>query len=224
MSIPLPLPTLAARFAWIIASMRYARVTGTPSDRVIIPLLGAILGHLNRLNRQFAALVARAQAGTLGASPRRKAGKPMAQRLTWPRPPRVLPTGNFWITKLAPWMAGGGQELFTMVLCDAEMAALIEAAPQVKRLLRSLLWATRLRASEMPEILRLPKRVRAPRPRAPRAAVRAIAAPAPVRTPMARPGYRPSCNWPKGVLDRPPRSRGKLRSTAGPPLKERPSG
>ena len=101
---------------------------------------------------------------------------------------------------------------------DAEMAALIEAAPQVKRLLRSLLWATRLRPSEMPDILRRPKVARASRPRVPRAAVPAIAAPEPVRPPMPRPGYRPSCNWPKGVLDRPPRSRGKLRYGAKPPL------
>ena len=218
MSIPVVLPTLAARFAQIILGMRYERATGTPSDRRFIPLLDAILTHLNRLSRQFAALCARAQAGTLRASPRRKAGKPLVQRLTWPCPPRALPTGNLWITKLTPWMYGGGEELYTLVICDAEMAALIEAAPQVKRLLRSLLWATLLRASEMPEILRRPKRARAPRPRAPRAAVPAIAAPAPARPPMPRPGYRPSCNWPKGVLTPRPRSRGKLRYGAKPPL------
>ena len=130
MSIPLHLPNLAARFAWIIGSMRYERATGTPSDRRFIPLLDAILTHLNRLNRRFAALVARAQAGTLRASPRRVAGQPRVQRLTWPRPPRALPTGYMWITKLASWMSGGGQELYVLVMCDAEMAALIEAAPQ----------------------------------------------------------------------------------------------
>ncbi len=227
MSIPVLLPTLAARFAWIIASMRYERATGTASDRRFIPLLDAILTHLNRLNRlnrRFAALCARAQAGTLRASPRRGPGKPTVQRLTWPRPPRVLPTGYLWMAKLTPWMRGGGEEIYTLVLVDPQMAALIAAAPQAKRMLRSILRALCLRSREMPEILRLPPRVRAPRRRALRAAVPAIAAPAPVRPPMPRPGYRPSCNWPKGVLDRPPRSRGKLRSTAGPPLKERPSG
>ncbi len=219
MSIPLLLPTLAARFAWIIGTMRYERATGTPSDRRVIPLLGPILGHLNRICRQFAAIVARAQAGTLRASPRRTARKPMVQRFTWPRPPRALPTGKLWIAKLAPWMQGGGQEIYVLVMGDAEMAALIEAAPQVKRLLRSLLWATRpQRRSEMPAILRQPKRVRAPRPRALRAAVPSRAKPEPARPPMPRPGYRPSCNWPKGVLDKRPRSRGKLRYGAKPPL------
>ena len=131
-----------------------------------------------------------------------------------------------WMAKVTPWMCGGGQEFYTLVMADAQMAALIEAAPQVKRLLRSILWATCLRRrSEMPEILRQPKRARAPRPRAPRAIVPAIALPDPARPKMLRPGYRPSCNWPKGVLDRPPRRRGKLRPAAGPPpLKERPSG
>ncbi len=219
MSIPLLLPTLAARFAWIIGTMRYERATGTPSDRRIIPLLGPILNYLNRLNRQFAALVARAQAGTLRASPRRGAGKPVAQRLTWPRPPRALPGGNLWIAKLAPWMGWGGQEVYVLVMNDPEMAALIEAAPQAKRLLRALLWATRLRASEMPAILRRPKVARAPRPRAPRAAaVPATAPPGPARPVSPRWPYRPSCNWPKGVLTPRPRSRGKLRHGAKPPL------
>ena len=217
-SIPLLLPTLAARFAWIIASMRYERATGTPSDRRFIPLLDAILTHLNRLNRQFAALCARAQAGTLRASPRRRPGKPLVQRLTWPRPPRVLPTGYLWMAKLTPWMRGGGDEIYNLVLVDPQMAALIEAAPQVKRMLRSILWALCLRSREMPEILRLPPRVRAPRRRAPRAAVPVPARPVPARPPLPRPGYRPSCNWPKGVLTPRPRSRGKLRYGAKPPL------
>ena len=145
--------------------MRYERATGTPSDRRFIPLLDAIL---NRLNRQFAALCARAQAGTLRASPRRGPGKPTVQRLTWPRPPRALPGGHMWMSRLAGWTWLGGSSIQQLVLEDAELAALIEAAPQAKRLLRSILWATCLRGSEMPEILRLPPRVRAPRRRRPR--------------------------------------------------------
>ena len=119
---------------------------------------------------------------------------------------------------MAPWTGGGGGFILTLVLTDLEMAALIEAAPQVKRLLRAILWATFLRQSEMPEILRRPKRVRAPRRRAPRAAVPAIAMPDPARLEAQRRNYRPSANWPKGVLTRRPRSRGKLRYGATPPL------
>ncbi len=104
-------------------------------------------------------------------------------------------------------MRGGGEEVYTLVLNDPEMAALIEQAPQVKR----ILWATCLRRREMPDILRRPKRARAPRPRAPRAIVPAPAVPGPERPAMPRPGYRPSANWPKGVLTLRPRSRGKLR-------------
>ena len=124
-----------------------------------------------------------------------------------------------WIAKLTPWMRGGGAEIFTLVLNDSEMAALIEAAPQVKRLLRSLLWATCLRRrSEMPEILRRPKVARAARPRAWRAATPAVALPAPARPVSPRWPYRPSCKWPKGVLTPKPRSRGKLRHGVKPPL------
>ncbi len=198
--------------------MHFERATGTPSDRRFIPLLGLIRAYLNRMVKRFAAIAARAQAGTLRASPRRRAGKPAVQRLTWPRPPRALPTGYLWMVKLARWTGGGGAEIYTLVLADPQMAALIEAAPQVKRLLRSILWATCVRQSEMPEILRRPKVARAPRPRAPRAIVPAPAAPGPARPQVQRPNYRPSANWPKGVLTRPPRSRGKLRYRAGPPL------
>ena len=217
MSIPLLLPTLAARFAQIIVGMHYMRPTGTAEDRREIPLLLPLRALLRRLARQFAALCARAEAGTLRASPRRKRGKPMVQRYTWPRPPRALPSGYMWMTKLAGWTCPGGGYIYTLVLEDPEMAALIEAAPQVKRMLRSILWATCLRQREMPAILRLPKRVRAPRPRAPRAAAPAI--PGSTRPVSPRWPYRPSCKWPKGVLDRPPRPRRptKPRSTHGPP-------
>ncbi len=218
MSIPLLLPTLAARFRQIIVGMNFAQPTGTAFDRREMPLLAPLRTVLRQWQARFAALIARAQAGTLRRAPRRMAGKPMARRLTWPRPPRALPGGHMWMSRLAGWTWLGGSSIQQLVLEDAELAALIEAAPQVKRLLRSILWATCLRGSEMPEILRLPPRVRAPRRRPPRPAVPAVAPPGPKRPVSPRWPYRPSCNWPKGVLDKPPRRRRatKLRSTHGP--------
>jgi len=218
MSTPLSLPTLAARFAWIIASMRYERATGTASDRRFIPLLGPILAHLNRLGRQFAAICARAQAGTLRASPRRRAGKPAVQRLTWPRPPRALPTGTMWIAKLTPWMRGGGAEIYTLVLTDSEMAALIEAAPRSSASCAPSCGRPACGGARCPKSCGGPRGCARHGPAPPRAAVPAVAIPDPARPAMLRPGYRPSANWPKGVLDRRPRSRGKLRYGAGPPL------
>ncbi len=219
MSIPLSLPLLPARFARIIMDLCFAAPRGLGRDYPAFPLLTMVRAHLRRLGARFAAIAARAQAGTLRTSPRRTAGKPAARRFSWPRPPRALPTGYMWLLKLAPWTCGGGAEIPTLVLADPEMAALIEAAPQVKRILRTILWATYTRTCEMPEILRLPARPRAPRRRFPRATVPAPATPDPDRPEAQRRGYRPSANWPKGVITRPPRRRGKLRSSTGPPRK-----
>ncbi len=218
MSIPVLLPTLAARFAWIIGIMMFDQPRELGKNLPAHPLLNLARLRLRRLRDRFAAILARAQAGTLRASPRREAGKPLVQRLTWPRPPRVLPSGYMWMAKVAPWTSNGGWHVLTLVTYDAEMRALIEAAPQLKPLLRAILLATYTRTRDMPEILREPVRVRTPRRRAPRAAVLATATPAPARPPMPRPGYRPSCKWPKGVLTPRPRSRGKLRHGTKPPL------
>ena len=136
MSIPLLLPTLAARFVRIILGMHYARPTGTAFDRREMPLLLALRALLRRMAAQFAAIVARAEAGTLRRTPRRKAGPPAVQRFTWPRRPRALPSGYMWMTKLAGWTCPGGYSIYQLVLESPEMAALIEVAPQVKRLLR----------------------------------------------------------------------------------------
>ncbi len=215
MFIPPQFAALAVRFAQIIASMHFERATGTARDRRIVPFLDEMRAYLRRLGAKFAALAARAQAGTVGRAGRRVAGGQAVQRLTWPRPPRALPTGYMWMGKLAPWMSSGGSAIYTMVLTDPEMAALIEAAPQVKRLLRSILWATYLRQCEMPEILRLQPRVRVSCRRAPVPIASTLDQ---ARPTMRRPNYRPSAKWPKGVLTAKPRSRGKLRFGAGPPL------
>ncbi len=218
MSISLRLPNLPARFARIIMDLCFAPQRGLGREYPTFPLLDLVRAHLRRHGAQFATIAARAQAGMPRASPRRIVGKPVATRLTWPRPPRALPTGYMWLGKLAPWTSSPASQLYNMVLTDPEMAALIEAAPQVKRILRTILWATYLRTREMPESLLLPPRVRAPRRRLPRAAIPAIAVPDPARAAARRGGYRPSAKWPKGVLKARPRSRGKLRFGAGPPL------
>lgn len=217
MSKPLLLPTLPARFARIIMDLCFAAPRGLGREYPAFPLLDVVRAHLCRLGARFAAIAARAQAGTPRISPRRMVGGPVAphlsgRRLTSQRRPRALPTGYMWLGKLAPWTCGGGGRLYNLVLADPEMAALIEAAPQVRRILRAILWATCLRLREMPESLRLPPRVRAPRRSL------AIAVPAQACPEARRRHYRPSAKWPRGALAPRARSGGKLRYGAGPPL------
>ena len=89
------------------------------------PLIILIYNHLRRLGAQFAAMAARAH-----AAPRRT-GKHVARRATWPG-------------ALVPATCSYGGHLHYRLLTDPEMADLIAAVPQVKRLPRSILWATAL--------------------------------------------------------------------------------
>ena len=100
MSAPLSLPTLPARFARIIADLCHEVPKHIARDRHAGPLIILIYSYLRRLGARFAAIAARAQAGTLRAIPRRATRKPVARRLTWPRPPRALPTGYLWLGRL----------------------------------------------------------------------------------------------------------------------------
>ena len=101
MSVPLPLSTLATRFARIIADLCFEVPKHIARDRTAGPLINLIYSHLRRLGAQFAAIAARAQAGTLHV-----AGQPGAA------------TGC------------SGAEVYLLVMTDPEMAALIKGAPR----------------------------------------------------------------------------------------------
>ncbi len=127
--------TPAERFASIIALLCRTVAASIAGGRLAGPLIILIWRRLNRMGIRFAAIAARHDAGTL-RPPRRR---PQAPRppLARPRKPDPLPRGKAWLLRLVPEAAGGASQL-QHLLADAEMAALIAAAPQAGRILRPL--------------------------------------------------------------------------------------
>ncbi len=130
---PRPIFTdLARRFALVIDGLCGATAARIAADRSAGPLLILIVGRLRRLAARFAALAARAQAGTLPRLRRPESGR---------RPPRGrqprLPEGFAWLIRLVPQAAGYAGQVQAL-LSDPQMAALLEAAPQAGRVLRPL--------------------------------------------------------------------------------------
>jgi hypothetical protein len=105
--------------------------------------------RLTRLAQRFAALAARAEAGTL-RPPRRRSRNKSPPRERQPR----LPQNFAWLIRLVPEAACFGSQL-QHLLSQPEMAALLETAPQAGRLLRPL---CRMLAIPVPPALRLPPR------------------------------------------------------------------
>jgi hypothetical protein len=97
------------------------------------PLLTLLWDRLRRLAQRFAALAARAQAGTL-RPPRRRTAKPRQR----PPNPNRLPQGFGWLVRLVQETACQGSQLNHLLQTDPEMQALLKAAPQAARLLRPL--------------------------------------------------------------------------------------
>ncbi len=98
MSIPVPTSAVAGLFAQIIEGLCHTVPKFIAQDRTAGPLIILIFDHLRRLGRQFAALAARAEAGTLPA-PRRRS---VAWRAPSPRAKGLLPTGFAWLGNLMP--------------------------------------------------------------------------------------------------------------------------
>lgn len=212
MSIPIPASSAAGRFASIIDALCHTVPKFIARDRTAGPLIILIFNHLRRLGRQFAALAARAEAGTLPA-PRRCVVKRRAvvRRAGVPRAPNLLPRGFAWLGTRMPDTRVYGYQLEHLVTTDPEMAALLAACPQAARIVRSIFWMTCIRP--------VPACVRASRTKP------ALAAPRPVREGSI--GRRasaskspvketPPCRWPRPAW---PRWRGKAHPAAGPPLK-----
>ncbi len=207
-SIAISLPTLSAAFGDIVRAM--ARKVGDIvfRDRSTGPFLSEMNIKLNGLIKRFNAIAIRVQAGTLRATPKRRAG---ATRTVSPRKASLLPTRFEWLNRLTPEASVYGGLLDEMVRTDLEMVALLTAAPQAKAILRSLYWM--LGRRPLPDILRRPKA--APRARA----ARAVLVGKPVPTDTGRSPHRPSARWPKGCVTRHPRAPAepvRPRSTAGP--------
>lgn len=163
------LPPVSDRFLRILDLL--SRVLAIASLRGVPgPLVGLIAQRLGRIRTRFAALAAKIQAGTVRPprpQGRRRAPSPGAP--SRPRPADPLPRTRAWLLRLLGYHAAGYAQSLQQMMAEPEMAALIAAAPQMRRLLRPLL--SILTNDRMPAVLRLP------RPRPKRVAARGVALP-----------------------------------------------
>jgi hypothetical protein len=108
----------------------------------ITPLMVLVWGRLRRMSRRFASLVARMEAGRL-KPPRASVQNPDPGRPRPPRPPPPwppFPSSPGWLLHYVQLEAAATANLIRHMLeHDPEMRALLEAAPQLGRILRPLL-------------------------------------------------------------------------------------
>ncbi len=152
--IPAP-PALAERFAAILHWLSLA-VAARSGAGLPFPLIGLIVDRLRRIRQRFAQVAARVGEGNY--RPRRHAAAPRpGQR---PPPPNQPPQKFGWLLKLVP-DAVAYRAQFEQLLADAEMAALLAAAPaSLRRPLRSL---CHMLGVPPPPVLAPPARPRKPR-------------------------------------------------------------
>ena len=153
-------PSPAERFALILDGLCSAvAARGGGRDRLAGPLVILIWSRLRRIAAQVAALAARIAAGRQRRYPARRPPRATPRRA----PHRTLPHGPAWLLALVPQASGYGSQL-QHLLAEPEFAALVDAAPQMRRLLRPL---CRMLAVRPPAVLALP-----PRPAQPGASAR----------------------------------------------------
>ncbi len=211
MSIPIPTSSAAALFAQIIEGLRHTVPKFIAKDRNAGPLIMLIWSHLGRLGQRFAALAARAEAGTLSAPRRRSLG---VRRVGTPRGPSLLPRGFAWLGQMMWETRASGHHLYHLVTTDSEMAALMAACPQAARIVRSIFWMTCIRP--VPAGVRAPRRKMAPASVLPLKEGVVDGSTSPSASPtregrkreLGLPSLREVRFWSQ--------PRGKLRSTAGP--------
>ncbi len=139
MSAASPAPDLAETFTLILRAlqraigMRMSRPLN-PRQRDAFGLLDLLWHRLHRMVNRFNALAARVAAGPL--PPPRPGSSARASRS--PRLPDRVPRGVGWLVRLLGWEAAGCGSQLNHLLAGPDMAALLQAAPQVVRLLRPL--------------------------------------------------------------------------------------
>ena len=162
--MPHPPSVPVERFATMIAWLGNAVAAMGGGDRLGNLLICQIIERLRVIKQRFVGLAARIQAGRykfrVVTAPHRGAAKP--------RPADPLPKKFGWLLPMVP-DAVCYRSQFEWLLRDAEMVALVQAAPaSMRRPLRSLCHILGLRP---PEILALPKKPRPPpKPKTPAAA------------------------------------------------------
>ena len=169
------LPPLIERFALIIEALCQAAAARSARGWVAVAIANLIWMRLRRTGARFAKLAARVQSGELPAAARVSASdasdQPTESRAERQakrrksddpadRPAERLPRGLAWLLRLVPEAAVYGSQL-NHLLSDPEMVALLEAAPQMGRLLRPLCQMLGIRLSEHPLLLRPRKRATA---------------------------------------------------------------
>jgi hypothetical protein len=153
--------TLACRFALGVAGLRDMLIAHLIRTNTAQPFLIFLWFRLRRLRRRIATL-AEQLANGLPLSPPPSRAEPAAPsaRPSPARGLRYLPTTPGWLFDLDIRFATY-TEYFRDLLAQPEMAALLEAAPHLRRQLRSVL---RPLMAELPSILALPPRPPRPRP------------------------------------------------------------
>lgn len=175
-------------------------------DRSTATFLSLLQTRLSGLIARFTAIAIRVEAGTLRAAPRRGVGRRVTKAARRAGP---LPTGYHWLGKLVPEANGFGSQLAHLVLNDAEMMALLVAAPQAGRILRSIFWMV---GQPVPAPLRRVAVAPSPRP-----VVRAVK---PARTKSPPPRNEGRWPRPRNPSEKEGGSRRILRRGTGPPWKD----
>ena len=192
--------TPTERFAGIIDGLcRAVAARGGGRDRLAGPLVILIWSRLRRIAAQIIALAARIEAGRHRCYPARRPPRRPAAPRRHVRP--ALPHGFAWLLPLVPWAAAGYGSQLRHLLAEPEFAALVDAAPQMRRLLRPLC-----------RMLAVPL----PRPRAAEPAPPPPAHPAPAASAIATPSPPPAPASPPPAGHAPPPSV-PARAGSGPP-------
>ena len=181
-----PGPALPDRFAYAIGGLCHYLGAIFTRDRSTGPLTLLICARLRRLQARFAALVARVEAGTM--RPARAGGTARAAR---EGSARMLSSDFGWLCRLMPEGNVYATYLEEQVRTDAELAAVLAAAPRAGGILRAVLW---MMGREVPERLRLPKALRAPRE--PASCLAPIAVPGTPYREQPPKSHYPSSVWP----------------------------
>jgi hypothetical protein len=189
----LPAPrNLTERFDWVIQRLCDAVAIQSAKWAYITPLMVLVWGRLRRMSRRFASLVARMEAGRL-KPPRPPTPDPGRTRPPRPPPPGPrFPSSPGWLLHYVRLEAAATSSLLRdMLEHDPELRALLEAAPQLGRILRPLL--RMVSTGPVPETLRRPPGP----PPGPAATPTAPDPPQPPPRPGRSPGAEPSPNpWP----------------------------
>ncbi len=142
MQILPPPRTLTERFDLLIRRLCDAVAIQSAKWAYITPLMVLVWGRLRRMSRRFAALAARMEAGRL-KPPRPSVRNPDPGKTRPPRPPAPwppVPSTPGWLLHYVQLEAAATANLLRHMLeHDPEMRALLEAAPQLGRILRPLL-------------------------------------------------------------------------------------